>query len=75
MRASFEARRDAHGDLALNLVADRIGRLGPDPRGVALWSLPDWAALERIARDHDAGDGPVRLLDAGMYSTLGKETL
>jgi len=75
VRASFEERRDRHSGLALNAVLDRIGRLAPDPRGVALWSLPDWAALEQIARDHDAGDGPVRLVDAGMYSTLGKETL
>jgi hypothetical protein len=75
VRASFEARRTRHDELALNLAADRIGRLGPDPRGVALWSLPSWAALEEIARDHDAEDGPVRLVDAGMYSTLGMETL
>jgi len=75
VRASFEERRSAHGELTLNLAADRIGRLAPDPRGVALWSLPDWAALESIARDLDAGDGPVALVDAGMYSTLGKETL
>jgi hypothetical protein len=75
VRAGYEARRDAHGDLTLNALLDRIGRLAPHPRGLALWSVPDWAALERVARELDGDDGPVRLLDAGMYSTLGKETL
>ena len=75
VREHYELRRERHAGLTLNLVADRIGRLAPNPRGFALWSLPDWAALEPIARDYDGDDGPVRLIDAGMYSTLGKETL
>src|SRR5512145_2369988 len=57
----------------LCLLIDRIGHLGPDPRGLAIWSLPDWSALSGIARD--VPDGPVRTITAGMYSVLGKETL
>ena len=75
VRAAYEERAGHHGDLTLNVLLDRIGRLAPDPRGIAVWGLPSWAALEEIARDLDGGDGPVRLVDAGMYSEFGKETL
>ena len=76
VRASYEQRAAGHSELKLNVLLDRIGRLGPDPRGIAVWGLPAWAALEEIARDFDAAeDGPVRLVDAGMYSEFGKETL
>jgi hypothetical protein len=71
----YERRRDRHPDLTLHLVADRIGRLGPDPRGIAIWGLPSWAALGGVARDLDQDGEPVRLVDAGGYSELGKETL
>ena len=57
----------------LCLLIDRIGHLGPDPRGLAVWSLPDWSALSGVARG--APGGPVRTTTAGMYSVLGKETL
>lgn len=73
--AAYRTRRDRHPGLTLNLLGDRIGRLGPDPRALAVWSLPSWAALEDIARDLHDVDGPVRLVTAGAYSQLGKETL
>jgi hypothetical protein len=75
VRAAYEERAADHLELKLNVLLDRIGRLGPDPRGIAVWGLPSWAALEGIARDLDRNDGPVRLVDAGMYSEFGKETL
>jgi hypothetical protein len=75
VRATFEQRRARHGDLTLNLLADRIGRLGPDPRALALWGLPTWAALDGIARDLDDAEAPIRLVTAGCYSQMGKETL
>jgi hypothetical protein len=56
-------------------VIDRIGHLGPDPRGIAAWGLPSWGHLEEIARDLDGATAPVRLVNAGMYSQFGKETL
>ena len=76
VRADYKRRADGHSGLKLNVLLDRIGCLGPEPRGIAVWGLPSWAALEQIARDLD-GDaaGPVRLVDAGMYSEFGKETL
>jgi hypothetical protein len=75
VKAAYEERRGTHGDLELNLLCDRIGKLGPDPRGLAVWGLPKWAALDGIAEELDEGDGPVRLVDAGLFSWVGKETL
>jgi hypothetical protein len=75
IRRLYERRRDDHRELTLHLVADRIGRLGPDPRAIAIWGLPSWGALEGIARDLDEGAEPARLVDAGGYCELGKETL
>jgi hypothetical protein len=75
VRAAYEQRQAHHSDLTLNLLVDRIGRLAPDPRALALWSLPAWAALEGVARDLDDADGPVKLVTAGGYSQMGKETL
>jgi hypothetical protein len=75
VRSAYEDRRERHGDLELNLICDRIGKLGPGPRGLAVWGLPTWAALERIAEELDGGNGPVRLEDAGLFSSMGKETL
>lgn len=75
VRSAYEERAARHSELKLHVLLDRIGRLGPDPRGMAVWGIPTWAALEGIARDLDGGDGPVRLVDGGMYSEFGKETL
>lgn len=72
VRAYFEQR--AAGDGQLCLLLDRIGHLAPDPRGVAIWSLPAWAGLEGLARGADPA-GPVRTVAAGAYSVLGRETL
>jgi hypothetical protein len=75
VRSAYEQRAGGHPELELFFVLDRIGRLGPDPRGLAVWGLPSWAHLEEIARDLDGVDAPVRLVNAGMYSEFGKETL
>jgi hypothetical protein len=74
VRASYEQRAARRVDLELNLLVDRIGRLGPDPRGLAVWSLPGWEPLEALARELDGG-GPVRLVEGGLYRDLGRETL
>lgn len=72
--ASYEERRARHAELELDLLVDRIGRLGPDPRGLAVWSLPGWDRLDAVARELD-GSGPVRLEEGGLYRDLGEETL
>jgi hypothetical protein len=74
VHASFEKRRERSG-LTLNLLVERIGRLGPDPPGLAVWSLPAYGTLATIARDLDGVQEPIRLVDAALYADLGHEIL
>lgn len=71
----FAQRRDMQVDLTLNLLCDRIGGLGPDPRCLAFWTVPGWDALEDVVRDLDGVDTPVRLVHGALYRDLGAETL
>ncbi len=75
VRAFYEERRAAHPDFELNLLVDRIGSLGPDPRGLAIWSVGSYGRLHELARDLDGADGPVRLVTTGVYADLGREIL
>ncbi len=70
----FRERAGRHPSLTLKLLVDRIGGLGPDPRGLAFWELPGYGSLEEIAHDLDDG-GPVRRVKTGVYVDLGKEIL
>jgi hypothetical protein len=71
----FAQRRDRQVDLTLNLLCDRIGGLGPDPRCLAFWTVPGWDALEDVVHDLDGADTPVRLVHGALYRDLGAETL
>lgn len=71
--AFFLERCRRHPELELTLLADRIGTLGPDPRAVAVWGCPSWAALGELVREPDAGGVPVRSVRGGLYADLGKE--
>jgi hypothetical protein len=73
--AFFEERRKRHEQLTLNLLCDRIGGLGPDPRCLAFWTVPGWDALDDVVRDLDGSDAPVRLVQGALYRDLGAETL
>jgi hypothetical protein len=53
----------------------RIGQLGPDPRGLAVWGLPSWGACDVVARELDGVSSPVRLLTASFYADWGQEQL
>jgi len=84
IRALYEQRVERHPRLTLNLLAHRIGRLGPEPGGVAVWTIPDFAALTEIAEELDGaigaagaagGGSPVELLAAGTYTDIGREIL
>ncbi len=75
VRALFEERRGRHSALELNLLVDRIGGLGPDPRCLAFWSAPSFAALEDAVRDLDRRSEPVRLVRGGLYSEFEQEIL
>lgn len=71
----FEERRRNNG-LLLPVLVDLIGRLGPEPRGLAFWVLPNYGKLEKLARECEESDSPpVRLVTCGLYAELGQEVL
>ena len=71
----YQKRAEHYTDFKLSLLVHRIGRLGPDPGGLAVWTLPNFASLEKIARELDDIDDPVRLETAGTYMDVGQEIL
>jgi len=75
IRGLYLKRAASHGDLTLALCIVRIGKLAPDPGGLAVWTLPTHAALAAIARDLDGTSAPVRLVTAGVYNDVGREIL
>jgi hypothetical protein len=75
VRALYEERAGRHSELELNLLCDRIGQLGPDPRGLAFWGAPSYASLDEIARELDGVESPIRLVTAALYNDFGAETL
>ncbi len=75
VRRDYEARAQRHPELPLVMLLDRIGKLGPDPRGLAVWGLPSYAHLETIARELDGDRGPVRLVQASLWADTGQEQL
>lgn len=75
VRAFYEERRASHGELELNLLVDRIGKLGPEPRGLAIWRAPSLGALEGIARELDGVESPIRLVSGAFYENLGEEEI
>jgi|SRR5688572_7062390 len=75
IRELYAKRAASHSDLTLALCAIRIGKLAPDPGGLAVWTLPSYGALAAIARDLDGAIEPVRLETAGVYNDVGREIL
>jgi hypothetical protein len=76
VRTYYEERRARHPGLDLNLLIDRIGMLGPDPRGMATWGIPSWGDADTVARELTAsGDAPIRPVSATFYADFGQEQL
>jgi hypothetical protein len=75
IRELYKQRAAAHADLTLALCAVRIGKLAPEPGGLAIWTLPSYGALAAIARDLDGIIEPVHLATAGVYNDVGTEIL
>ena len=75
IRELYAKRAASHSDLTLALCAVRIGKLAPDPGGLAVWTLPSYGALAAIARELDGLSEPVRLETAGVYNDVGQEIL
>jgi hypothetical protein len=74
VRSFYEDRR-ARSGLTLNLLVERIGRLGPEPSGLAIWSIPAYGALGPVATELGGVTEPIRLVDAALYADLGHEIL
>jgi hypothetical protein len=70
----FKARAQRHSQATLNFVLRRIGRLGPEPGNLAVWTCADYAALEPFARA-PLDDDPFRPVEVGVYRWFGKEIL
>ena len=75
LAAWFAERAARHHELELNLACLRIGHLGPDPRGLAVWGLPSWGACDAIARELEGAEEPARLVTASFYADWGQEQL
>jgi hypothetical protein len=71
----YEERARRHARLSLHLLIHRIGRLGPEPGGLAVWTLPDFASLSEIAAELDGVSAPLELAAAGTYADVGEEIL
>ena len=71
----FATRKTKHAEFTLHLVADRIGHLGPEPRGLAVWGIPRYAALADIVEELEEAQGPIVLQQAGLYADIGDEIL
>jgi|SRR5579871_1583527 len=66
MRRNFVARARRYPEGRLDFVLRRVGLLGPDPGGLAIWTFAGYAAAEPIVRERH-GDNPLRPLAAGLY--------
>ncbi len=71
----FDERDRRHPELTLHLLVERIGRLAPEPGGLAVWSIPNFAALRSIATELDELSEPMTLVAAGTYADVGREIL
>lgn len=74
VRRHYASRAHQHRQATLNFLLRRIGRLGPDPGSIAVWSLPDYVALEPFERARD-DDDPLRPAEVGIYRWFGREIL
>ena len=72
--APFIERSKQTPGATLNFVLRRIGLLGPNPGGIAIWTVPDYVALERFVRVTPSGDR-FRPTEAGVYRWFGEEIL
>jgi hypothetical protein len=52
-----------------------MGRLAPDPGGIAVWSVSNFAALAAMADELASRDQPLHVESAGVYADIGDEIL
>ncbi len=71
----FTARAARYPEHDLNLACLRVGLLGPNPRGLAVWGIDSWEATDSIVREVADSAAPVRLTNASFYADFGQEQL
>lgn len=64
------ARRAEAAGVTLCLLIERVGLLGPDPGGIALFALGSLAEIEQLAVGV-----PAQVTDVGCYAPVGSEIL
>lgn len=73
--AAWRARAAAAaGGARLCFLLRRIGRLAPDPGGLAVWAVADYVALEAFERAAAAAPPP-EVETVGVYRWFGREVL
>lgn len=72
LRTYFASRSQAAAPGRLTYLINRIGRLAPDPGGMALWTFADYVSTESFIRALPPG-GPARVVKAGLYRNFGEE--
>lgn len=70
MKMAYRERAGKHPEGTLNLLIHRIGLMGPEPGGMAIWTFPDYASIDGILRDL-ATDPEIAFRNVGVYSTWG----
>ncbi len=76
VRAFYEDRRGRHDSLTLHLLCDRMGKLGPGPRGLAIWSAASYGGFaDLVCELEDDTQAPVQVVMAGFYADTGTEVL
>lgn len=75
IRRFYQQRTERLHHFILNLLVNRIGWLGPDPGGLAVWTVPGYAALGEIATELEAVPESLELVGAGLYADIGGEIL
>jgi hypothetical protein len=65
---AYRERVCRYDGVQLHVLAVRIGRLAPDPGGIAVWSMSNFASLTDVASEFDGAS-------AGVYADIGEEIL
>jgi hypothetical protein len=68
----FRGRFAEHEGFPPLVLAARLGQLAPEPGGLAVWSIPDFASLSHTLSRREA---PLRIVSAGVYADVGREIL
>lgn len=72
--SAFAARAAAAPEARLAHVIRRLGLLGADPGGMALWTFESYAAAEPFLRATLPAGGP-EIVSAGLYRNVGEEII